>query len=154
MESPTPELYYVEPYEQLLSPIKTKESSSPTNLLHPLLTQPNQVVSPPQDQSSSDFVEYIGFGKSDIRENDSIYELRMDLPGIQLNDILIKPYKHSLTIECSRTKPHDDFKYNYVLDERFTGRFTREVHISFEIKQNRMDTSYRNGILTILIRKK
>ena len=90
----------------------------------------------------------------DIDETADHYRVRADLPGVPKDDIevslengvlSIKGEKHTETETGKGTKRHRT--------ERYTGSFVRYFTLPNTIKADKVDASYKDGVLTLLIPK-
>ena len=65
--------------------------------------------------------------KTDIKDKDGNYELSIDLPGFNKEDMKIQLKEGYLTIQAARTDNRDEKDENgkYVRRERYTGRCCR-----------------------------
>ncbi len=78
--------------------------------------------------------------------------IRADVPGVSPDELDITLEGDTLTIrgEIKREKVED---YKYVLLERPTGRFERTLNINTPIDADRVEASFKDGVLTLTIPK-
>ena len=83
------------------------------------------------------------------------YELQLEVPGINRENIDIKATENSIEIsgdqKDEKTKQKDE---NYVYNERSYRSIHRIIPFDQEIKPNEIDASMKDGILNILVPKK
>ena len=77
-------------------------------------------------------------------------------PGVDSKTLQITVDKGLLVIagERSRDTSHDAEKQNVYAQERFTGRFRRVVALSDDADPGRVEATYRNGVLKIVVPKR
>jgi HSP20 family molecular chaperone IbpA len=94
--------------------------------------------------------------KTDIKEEDNVYIIEVDLPGCEKENIELSIEEGYLSI-TAKTKLIDDKsdkKQKYIRKERFYGECSRSFYVGDEITQEDIKASFRNGILTIEVPKK
>ena len=89
--------------------------------------------------------------KTDIKEEDGNYELSIDLPGFNKEDMKIQLKEGYLTIQAARTDSKDEKDQNgrYVRRERYTGRCSRSFCVGKSIQQEDVRAKYENGVLKV-----
>ena len=94
--------------------------------------------------------------KTDIKENDNSYELDVDLPGYNKEDIKMHMEDGYLVINASAHKEDEekDNKGRYVRKERFYGECSRSFYLGNDIKEEDIKASFKNGTLNIEVPKK
>ncbi len=93
--------------------------------------------------------------KTDIKEVENGYELVVDVPGFDKNDIKISLDKGYLTIEAKAEEEKDDKdkKGHFIRRERFLGSAARSFYVGDDIAEKDIKASYDKGILTLTIPK-
>ena len=93
--------------------------------------------------------------KTDIKEEDGNYELSIDLPGFNKEDMKIQLKEGYLTIQAARTDSKDEKDQNgrYVRRERYTGRCSRSFFVGKSIQQEDVRAKYENGVLKVTFPK-
>ncbi len=93
--------------------------------------------------------------KTDVKEKDGAYELEMELPGCQKDDVTAQLKDGYLTIQASRNSSKDekDEQGNYIRRERYTGQCSRSFYVGEGVKQEDIHAKFENGILKLLIPK-
>ena len=92
--------------------------------------------------------------KTDIKEHEDNYELIIDLPGFNKENIKISVLDGYLEITAktsSDKKEGDNGKY--VRRERFEGEYKRSFYIGENISEDEIKASFNNGLLNINIPK-
>ncbi len=92
--------------------------------------------------------------KTDIKEHEDSYELLVDLPGFEKENINISIENGYLTIQAKTSSNKDDEqKGKYVRRERYAGEFSRSFYVGEDIADDDIKASFKNGILNIVIPK-
>ena len=86
----------------------------------------------------------------DIIDNVDFYYVIMDIPGVNPQDLEIKGGENYLIIKGRKIK--ERFK-NYILMERFSGKFLRKVNFPESINIEKAQAEYKDGVLYIKIPK-
>ncbi|MDE6129263.1 MAG: Hsp20/alpha crystallin family protein [Lachnospiraceae bacterium] len=96
------------------------------------------------------------FMKTDIKEVESGYELSIDLPGFQKEDISAQLENGYLTVTASQntSKEEKDEDGRYIRRERYTGNCTRSFYVGEGIAQEDIHAKYKDGILRLTVPKK
>ncbi len=101
-----------------------------------------------------------GFGNrmmnTDVKEAENHYQIEMELPGYNKEDIHADLKDGYLTIsaEHKEEKEKKDDKGNYIRRERRYGNCSRSFYVGNEITENDIKANFKNGILTLLVPKK
>ena len=106
----------------------------------------------PVSGSSSDTAA-VWSPRVDLSETDDAYLIRVDLPGIDKNDITINFHEGTLTVSGERKAEAKKEGTNYVRIERSTGHFHRSFNLPTAIQSNKIDASYKDGVLDINVPK-
>jgi HSP20 family protein len=93
--------------------------------------------------------------KVDIKETEAAYIVQCDLPGMDKDAIQISFEKNYLTISGERKKAADKEREEdgviYRVSERSSGAFRRTIAIPDDIKDEKIEAKYENGVLQISI---
>ncbi|MBI2619679.1 MAG: Hsp20/alpha crystallin family protein [Ignavibacteriales bacterium] len=89
----------------------------------------------------------------DIVEHENEYVVRVELPGISKEDVKIILESNVLTIRGERKQEKDVKEENYQRMERSYGSFQRSFTLPTTVKNDNIDASYKDGILTITLPK-
>lgn len=90
--------------------------------------------------------------KTDIKETDAGYELAIDLPGYDKNDINLSLNNGYLSIEARREEKEED-KDSYVRRER-SFSCTRSYYVGDTVTEEDIKAKYENGTLMLSVPKK
>lgn len=89
-----------------------------------------------------------------IAEEDSAYRLSLAVPGMKKSDFEIDVDGNQLTISCSKEEDEIDKQARFTRKEYAYQAFERSFTMPVEINRERIDASYENGVLTVLLPKK
>lgn len=101
------------------------------------------------------FEENTQLMKTDVKENGNEYELSMDLPGYEKEDIHAELKDGYLTIHAQHNneKEEKDDKGNYIFRERTTGSCRRSFYVGADVTQEQIKAEYKNGTLHLIVPK-
>jgi HSP20 family protein len=86
--------------------------------------------------------------KTDIKEEDGLYLLSMDLPGYKKEDIKAELRDGYLTIKAEKNDDHEEKNENgYIVKERYSGSCVRSFYVGDEVKEEDIKAAYTDGIL-------
>ncbi|SNZ11616.1 HSP20 family protein [Persephonella hydrogeniphila] len=86
----------------------------------------------------------------DIVEEVDRYLVIVDLPGVKPENVEIKGYDTYIEITGIREPVKSG---NYILMERFSGKFKRKIHFKRDVDISSATATFRNGVLIINIPK-
>ncbi|TFG96404.1 MAG: Hsp20/alpha crystallin family protein [Calditrichales bacterium] len=85
----------------------------------------------------------------DILEDDSKYHVQMELPGLEKEDVKISFKDDVLIISGEKKAEKDESNKNYHHFERRYGKFERAFRVNSEIITDKIDATFKNGVLII-----
>ncbi|MGA3234038.1 Hsp20/alpha crystallin family protein [Lactiplantibacillus pentosus] len=93
--------------------------------------------------------------KTDIKETDDQYTMKVDVPGIDKQDIALKYRDGTLSIAVKRDSISDesDKDGNIIASERQTGGFGRQYSLP-DVDVDKVEARYENGVLQLTLPKK
>jgi HSP20 family protein len=89
----------------------------------------------------------------DLCEEDDRYELTLDIPGVDREDINLRVYDDHLVVEGRRELEKEEKRQGFMRAERFTGRFARRVPLSPDVDHDNIEASLDNGVLNVNVPK-
>ena len=89
----------------------------------------------------------------DVSETKSDLVVKAELPGIDPKDIDISLNEGVLTIKGEKKQEREEKEEGYHLVERSYGSFTRSIRLPREIQNEKINASYKNGVLKITLPK-
>ena len=92
--------------------------------------------------------------KTDVRETENTYEVDVDLPGFQKNEISVDLKDGYLTIQASKglNKDQKDKEGKYIRQERYAGACSRSFYVG-DVEPDQVSAKYEDGILQISLPK-
>ena len=93
--------------------------------------------------------------KTDIRETDNTYELDVDLPGFQKDEVQVELEDGYLTISAQKglDKDEKDDQGRYIRQERYAGSMSRSFYVGEGLEPKDIRAKFENGILQLSIPK-
>ncbi len=89
----------------------------------------------------------------DILESPESYEIHVDLPGVQPEDVKVEMHDGRLVISGKRTTGIEQKDKNVHRVERVSGSFSRTIALPSEIDDEKIDASYEHGVLKVMLPK-
>jgi HSP20 family protein len=89
----------------------------------------------------------------DVSETKNDLVVKAELPGLEPKDIDISLSEGILTIKGEKKQEKEEKEENYHLIERSYGSFTRSVRLPREVQSERINASFKNGVLRITLPK-
>jgi HSP20 family protein len=88
--------------------------------------------------------------KTDIKENENTYDFKVEVPGLNKDQIHLSLDNGYLTISASEAKNSDvkDNNGKFIRKERFTGSYERSFYVG-NINQKDITAKLENGILSV-----
>lgn len=89
----------------------------------------------------------------DIAENPESYEISVEVPGVDKNDVEITVRDDSLVVrgEKKREEKGERGRYHYV--ERSVGAFERVLSLPADVDRDHISANFKDGVLAITINK-
>lgn len=93
--------------------------------------------------------------RTDVTESESAYELDVDLPGINKDDITVTLDDGYLTIKAkaNRNINQNEKGKSFVHRERFSGVSSRSYYLG-NVEEEQIEASFKDGVLHIVVPKK
>lgn len=89
----------------------------------------------------------------DVEENEKELTARIELPGIDEKDVEVLLTGDSLTIKGEKKKEEETREKEYYQMERTYGSFHREIPLPAGLDTDKVEATYKNGVLTVRIPK-
>lgn len=95
----------------------------------------------------------------DIRQNDAMYVIEADLPGMTEDKIDVRVENDLLVIaagaeETNTTEATDESAPEFIVRERAARSFYRSFALPKDADAGNIEATYRNGVLTVQLHKK
>ena len=94
--------------------------------------------------------------KADVQELDNAYQIDLELPGFQKEDLNAELKDGYLTIKATHQNAEEqkDAKGRYIRQERYTGHYQRSFYVGEDITQEDVHAAFENGVLKLTVPKK
>jgi HSP20 family protein len=89
----------------------------------------------------------------DVRETDDRYEVKVDLPGLDRDDVKVTFEDGMLTISGTRRFDNEDRGDTWHRIERGFGTFARSIRVPQTADADRIEASFDKGVLTVVVPK-
>lgn len=88
---------------------------------------------------------------TDVKDLGDQYQLDMELPGYDKNDIRVELMNGYLTVAASKDEVKDEKNDDgkYVRRERYVGKANRSFYVGDYLKDEDIKASYNNGVLKL-----
>lgn len=92
--------------------------------------------------------------KTDVKENEYDYELQVEVPGVNKENISIDYENGYVTIAAKTNKSKDekDKEGNYIRRERYSGSYSRSYYVG-DVDRESIKAKLDNGVLSIIVPK-
>lgn len=87
-----------------------------------------------------------------IDENENLV-VRAEMPGLKSNDIDVSVQGNVLTISGQKKEETEKKERTYYFAERQYGSFQRQVTLPAEVDAEKVEASYKDGVLTLTLPK-
>lgn len=91
--------------------------------------------------------------KTDVKEVGDNYELDIDVPGYNKEDIKLELERGYLTVTAEQSKDIDESDKKYIRRERCYGKCSRTFYVGDDVTEEDIKANYKNGILSITVPK-
>ncbi len=94
--------------------------------------------------------------KTDVKEQDNEYEVDIDLPGFNKEEIGLDLNNGYLTVSASKSldKDEKEKKGRLIRQERYMGSMQRSFYVGDAVTEEDIKASFKHGVLTLEIPKK
>lgn len=89
----------------------------------------------------------------DVTETDGSLEVKAELPGLEKKDIEITLDHGQLVIKGEKKEEKEEKGRYYHRVERRYGTFCRSVRLPAEVKEEKIEATFKDGILTVTLPK-
>lgn len=90
----------------------------------------------------------------EVHEDESGLTVRAEMPGMKVEDVEISLTRDGLTIRGERRDEFEEKRAgNQIRSEWLYGSFQRTIPLHFEVEEDKVDASVKDGILTIRLPK-
>jgi len=90
----------------------------------------------------------------DVKEENDVYVVKADLPGVKKEDIDVSLQEGVLTINAeSKEEKEEKEKGRVIRQERRYGKFVRSMRLGTGIDEAKVQASYKDGVLELKLPK-
>lgn len=90
---------------------------------------------------------------ADIQETQNEFLVRMDLPGLDPQNVKVSVHESTLSVRGERRESHEKKDASWHRVERFHGIFERQFDLGATVQTDRIEANYRDGVLEIRLPK-
>jgi len=87
----------------------------------------------------------------EVVETDKDVRIAAELPGLDEKDVEVMLQEGVLTIRGEKKSEIEDKERSF--SERIYGRFERRIPLAWEVEEDKVEASFRNGVLTVTMPK-
>jgi len=92
--------------------------------------------------------------RTDIKETEGGFEIVMDLPGFDKENVAAELKDGILKVSAKTTSDTEENTGTYLRRERFTGQCSRQFYVGDDIEEGDIKAKFDNGTLQISVPKK
>ena len=89
----------------------------------------------------------------DVHEDKDKITVRAELPGMKKEDIEVTVVGDALTVAGERKQEQEKREGESYRSERYVGRFQRTITLPTEVDPNKVQATYKDGVLTVTVNK-
>jgi len=89
----------------------------------------------------------------DITETEKDYVISGEIPGIDVKDLNVTLTDGIITIKGEKKKETEEKEENYHRIERHYGSFERSFRVPDNVKTDKLDANYKDGVLNLTLPK-
>jgi HSP20 family protein len=88
-----------------------------------------------------------------ISEDKDNFHISMEIPGIAKEDVKLSVENNVLSVTGVKKETKKTEETNLIINEVYTGEFSRNFNLSNDIKIDAIDAEYKDGVLNITLPK-
>ena len=110
----------------------------------------------PRDFGNIDSKHAAHVMKTDVHENESGYEVDIDLPGFKKEEIGLSLENGYLTVSASKglDEKEEDKRGKLIRCERFSGSMSRSFYVGKNVTDEEIKARFEDGVLKLTVPKK
>jgi HSP20 family protein len=90
----------------------------------------------------------------DVSETGDKITVKAEIPGMEAKDIEISMVGDTLTLKGEKKAEREEKEENYHMVERSYGSFSRAMKLPADVDPDKVEATYKNGVLTVVLPKK
>ena len=91
--------------------------------------------------------------EADAASAEDRYEINIELPGVDADDIDVTLHDHVLTIKGEKSENREETGKTFYFSERRYGSFQRSFRLPATVSADQIDATYKNGVLMVSVPK-
>ena len=132
----------------------SNQGPSPFNELNRIRNEIFRIFEDPFSLASSASTLFEGWTPPvDVYEDKDKITVRAELPGMKKDDIEVTVVGDTLTISGERKREEEKREGETYRSERYLGRFQRSITLPAEVDSNRIQATYKDGVLTVSLNR-
>ena len=92
--------------------------------------------------------------RTDIKEDETGYEIVIDLPGFEKENVAAELKDGILKISAKTSTENEEKTGTFLRRERFTGQCSRQFYVGEDVEEADIKAKFENGLLQITVPKK
>ena len=94
--------------------------------------------------------------KTDVHENETGYEVDIDLPGFKKDEITLTLHQGNLMVRAAKglDKEEKDKRGKLIRQERYAGSIQRSFYVGEAVEEEDIKARFEDGVLRLVIPKK
>lgn len=94
-----------------------------------------------------------GWPHVDLAEDDRHFRIRVDLPGLEREDVQLHVEANRLVFSARQEQQREEERDGWVMRERVSGSFTRTLPLPAAVVPEHCEAKMKSGVLDIELRK-
>lgn len=90
----------------------------------------------------------------DIYDSKDNVLVKADIPGMNKDEIEVSVHGDTLILKGQKKQEKETKEKDFVRTERFYGVFNRAIHLPGQVDADKVDATYKNGVLELVLPKK
>ena len=90
----------------------------------------------------------------DVIEDDKVYRIKIDIPGVKKDDIDVSVEGNQVTINAEIKREKNEENQKELYSERYIGKAYRSFSLPFEVDSTKSEAKYDGGVLMLTLPKK
>jgi len=91
--------------------------------------------------------------QTDLAETDEAYEVTMELPGLNSDEVAVEFSDGQLWISGEKKEETEEKGKTYHRVERRYGQFRRGIPLTHPVKDENIEASFKDGVVTVRVPK-
>ena len=90
----------------------------------------------------------------DVIEDDKVYRIKVDMPGVKKDDIDVSVEGNQVTINAEIKREKTEENQRELYSERYSGKTYRSFSLPLEVDSTKSEAKYDGGVLMLTLPKK